>query len=91
MKKLDPLIVYDSNKHLISLNNWQDEYYFIKVLPILFLFWDNKYLTNRKTVIPLKICAKWAMVYHICQYVGLLFIIDMSNHIYRYVSHPRYT
>lgn len=50
-KVTKPLIVYIANSHPISLNNWQDEHYFISSFLILFFYKVDGHLAKCKTVI----------------------------------------
>lgn len=49
------LIVDNTNGHFIYLDDWQNEYYFIRPFPILFLYRDDGYLTKCKTIILLQV------------------------------------
>ncbi len=66
-EKTEPLIMYSANGHPTCLNDWEDEHYFTKAFPTLFLFGDGGHLAKRKTAISLKVWATWAMEHHIRQ------------------------
>ena len=63
-EKIKPLIMYGANGYLTCLNNEEDEHYFIRVFPTLFLFRDGRYLAKCKTAISLQVWAKWAMEHY---------------------------
>ena len=54
-KKTKPLIMYNTNSYLKYLNDWENEYYFIRIFLTLFPFGDGKYLVKRKMAILLQV------------------------------------
>ncbi len=54
-EKTKPLIMYSANSHPIYLNDLENEHYFTRAFPTIFLFGDNGHFVKRKIAISLQV------------------------------------